>query len=141
MEVIDLAAGCCGMAGTFGMKKGTYDLSMQTGAPLFERIAAVEPDLVASECSTCRLQIAEATSVAGRAPGNTAGCSIRGVDISCLSDRRVGSPAGSGRRPETRPLLVGEELPALGPVLARIVLDDHVHLVFRRSGVLRRPPR
>jgi len=63
VEVIDLAAGCCGMAGTFGMKKHTYDLSMLTGAPLFERIAAVGPDLVASECSTCRLQIAEATSL------------------------------------------------------------------------------
>jgi FAD/FMN-containing dehydrogenase/Fe-S oxidoreductase len=63
VEVVDLAAGCCGMAGTFGMKKETYDLSMRTGAPLFERIAAVAPDLVASECSTCRLQIAEATSL------------------------------------------------------------------------------
>ena len=63
VEVIDLAAGCCGMAGTFGMKKGTYDLSMSTGTPLFERIGAVAPDIVASECSTCRLQIAEATSV------------------------------------------------------------------------------
>ena len=49
------------MAGTFGMKTGTYDLSMLTGAPLFERVAAVAPDLVASECSTCRMQIAEAT--------------------------------------------------------------------------------
>jgi FAD/FMN-containing dehydrogenase/Fe-S oxidoreductase len=63
VEVVELAAGCCGMAGTFGMKKGTYDLSVRTGAPLFERIAALGPDLVASECSTCRLQIAEATSV------------------------------------------------------------------------------
>ncbi len=63
VEVFDLAAGCCGMAGTFGMKKGTYDLSMLTGAPLFERVAAIAPDIVASECSTCRLQIREATSV------------------------------------------------------------------------------
>ena len=63
IEVVDLAAGCCGMAGTFGMKSGTYDLSMRTGAPLFERIAAVETDLVASECSTCRIQISEAASV------------------------------------------------------------------------------
>jgi len=40
IDLIDLAAGCCGMAGTFGMKRDTYDLSMQTGAPLFTRIAA-----------------------------------------------------------------------------------------------------
>jgi len=63
VEVVDLAAGCCGMAGTFGMKKGTYDLSMATGAPLFARLRLAAPDLVASECSTCRLQIAEATSM------------------------------------------------------------------------------
>jgi FAD/FMN-containing dehydrogenase/Fe-S oxidoreductase len=63
VEVIDLAAGCCGMAGTFGMKAGTYDLSMLTGKPLFDRIAEVAPDLVASECSTCRMQIAQGTGL------------------------------------------------------------------------------
>jgi glycerol-3-phosphate dehydrogenase subunit C len=63
VEVIDLAAGCCGMAGTFGMKAGTYDLSMQTGRPLFDRIAEVAPDVLASECSTCRMQLAQATSI------------------------------------------------------------------------------
>lgn len=63
VEVIDLAAGCCGMAGTFGMKTGTYDLSMKTGQPLFDRIAEAAPDLLASECSTCRLQLAHATGV------------------------------------------------------------------------------
>jgi glycerol-3-phosphate dehydrogenase subunit C len=63
VEVIDLDAGCCGMAGTFGMKRGTYDLSMRTGAPLFERIAELAPALVASECSTCRMQIAQATGL------------------------------------------------------------------------------
>ena len=63
VEVVDLAAGCCGMAGTFGMKKGTYDLSMLTGAPLFERVKEVAPDLLASECSTCRMQLAHATGI------------------------------------------------------------------------------
>jgi Fe-S oxidoreductase len=63
VEVIDLAAGCCGMAGTFGMKAGTYDFSLQIGRPLFERIAEVSPDLVASECSTCRMQLTQATGL------------------------------------------------------------------------------
>lgn len=61
VEVIDLAAGCCGMAGTFGMKAGTYDFSMAVGAPLFNRVAEVAPDLVVSECSTCRMQLQQAT--------------------------------------------------------------------------------
>ncbi len=63
VEVVDLAAGCCGMAGTFGMKTHTYDLSMRTGAPLFERVKEVAPDLLASECSTCRMQLAHATGI------------------------------------------------------------------------------
>ncbi len=63
VEVIDLAAGCCGMAGTFGMKAGTYDLSMLTGRPLFDRVAEAAPDLVASECSTCRMQITQGTGL------------------------------------------------------------------------------
>ncbi|MBN1631759.1 MAG: anaerobic glycerol-3-phosphate dehydrogenase subunit C [Thermoleophilia bacterium] len=63
VEVIDLAAGCCGMAGTFGMKAGTYDFSMQVGQPLFDRVAEVAPDLLASECSTCRMQLAQATGI------------------------------------------------------------------------------
>ncbi|MGB9881006.1 MAG: heterodisulfide reductase-related iron-sulfur binding cluster, partial [Anaerolineae bacterium] len=61
IEVIDLAAGCCGMAGTFGMKLGTYDFSLQIGEPLFSRVAEVDPDLVVSECSTCRMQLSHAT--------------------------------------------------------------------------------
>jgi Fe-S oxidoreductase len=63
VEVVDLAAGCCGMAGTFGMKTSTYDLSMRAGAPLFDRIAESAPDLLASECSTCRMQLAQATGL------------------------------------------------------------------------------
>ncbi|MCL5735467.1 MAG: anaerobic glycerol-3-phosphate dehydrogenase subunit C, partial [Actinobacteria bacterium] len=50
-------------AGTFGMKAATYDLSMLSGRPLFQRIAEVAPDLVASECSTCRMQIVQATGL------------------------------------------------------------------------------
>ena len=63
VEVVDLAAGCCGMAGTFGMKAGTYDLSMEVGKPLFERVTEAAPDLLASECSTCRWQLAQATGL------------------------------------------------------------------------------
>lgn len=63
VELVNLDAGCCGMAGTFGMKAATYDLSMLSGRPLFQRIAEVAPDLVASECSTCRMQIVQATGL------------------------------------------------------------------------------
>jgi FAD/FMN-containing dehydrogenase/Fe-S oxidoreductase len=63
LEVIDLNAGCCGMAGTFGMKTRNYDLSIATGRPLFDRVAEAAPDLLVSECSTCRMQLAHATGL------------------------------------------------------------------------------
>jgi FAD/FMN-containing dehydrogenase/Fe-S oxidoreductase len=62
LEVVDLDAGCCGMAGTFGMKAGTYDLSMRVGEPLFARIRDSGADTLLSECSTCRMQLEEGTS-------------------------------------------------------------------------------
>ena len=63
VEVVDLAAGCCGMAGTFGMKRSSYDLSLRSGRPLFDRVAEVAPDLLASDCSTCRMQLAHVTGL------------------------------------------------------------------------------
>ena len=63
LELVNLDSGCCGMAGTFGMKADTFDFSMRTGKPLFDKIAETAPDLVASECSTCRMQIGAATGI------------------------------------------------------------------------------
>jgi len=54
---------CCGMAGTFGMKKGNYDFSYEIGERLFREIRTVEPDLVATPCGTCRIQIESATGI------------------------------------------------------------------------------
>ena len=36
---------------------------MRTGKPLFDRVAEVAPDVVASDCSTCRMQLAHATGL------------------------------------------------------------------------------
>ena len=63
LELVNLDAGCCGMAGTFGMKRTSFDLSLAAGGPVFDRIAQVRPDLVATECSTCRMQIEQATGL------------------------------------------------------------------------------
>jgi FAD/FMN-containing dehydrogenase/Fe-S oxidoreductase len=63
VQIISLDSGCCGMAGTFGTKAGSFEFSMRTGQPLFERVGEVKPDLVLSECSSCRMQIEQATGV------------------------------------------------------------------------------
>jgi len=61
---------CCGMAGTFGFKKGLegYDVSMAVGETLFERIRVTNADVVLTESSVCKMHIEHGASVAVRHP-------------------------------------------------------------------------
>ncbi|OPZ78213.1 MAG: Anaerobic glycerol-3-phosphate dehydrogenase subunit C [Actinobacteria bacterium ADurb.Bin444] len=68
VQLTDLSAGCCGMAGTFGTKAGSFEFSMLTGRPVFERVQEVKPNLVLSDCSSCRMQIEQGTGVATMHP-------------------------------------------------------------------------
>ncbi len=61
IEIIDVQAGCCGIAGTFGMQKKNYELSEKIGDPLKQAILSSNIDIVLSECSTCRMQIEHLT--------------------------------------------------------------------------------
>lgn len=61
ISVKDLNGGCCGIAGTFGMQKKNYELSMQIGSTLAEKIKESGADTVLTECSTCKMQIEHLT--------------------------------------------------------------------------------
>jgi glycerol-3-phosphate dehydrogenase subunit C len=61
LTIEDLDAGCCGMSGTYGFKQEKYGVSMAIGQHLFDRIDASHPDLVATECATCQMQIEHGT--------------------------------------------------------------------------------
>lgn len=55
---------CCGMAGTFGLKKGElgYNLSMAVGKPLFELFDSQKSiEFIATESSVCTEQLADGT--------------------------------------------------------------------------------
>jgi len=54
---------CCGLAGTFGLKKENYSLSMGIGEPLFEEIRKSGVEQVATSCASCALQIAQGTGL------------------------------------------------------------------------------
>lgn len=56
---------CCGIAGTFGMKRGAlgYELSMAVGSRLFELFASSGAGVVASESSVCAIQITDGTKL------------------------------------------------------------------------------
>lgn len=57
LKVVDINKGCCGIAGTFGMKKINYETSMKIGRRLFEELKKGAFDFGLTECSTCKLQM------------------------------------------------------------------------------------
>jgi len=61
LELRELDARCCGIAGTYGLKREKYDIAMKVGADLFGQIGASGANLVACDSETCRWQIEHAT--------------------------------------------------------------------------------
>ncbi|NIP22396.1 MAG: anaerobic glycerol-3-phosphate dehydrogenase subunit C [Phycisphaerae bacterium] len=57
VSVVDLKAGCCGLAGTFGMQKKNYELSSQIAAGLKEALDKTPTKYVLTECAACKMQI------------------------------------------------------------------------------------
>ena len=64
LDFVMLDSQCCGLAGTYGFKKENYRYSQAIGQPLFEQIIAAKPDLVATDCETCKWQIEMSTGIA-----------------------------------------------------------------------------
>jgi len=69
-DVVELDAGCCGMAGSFGFEQEHYDLSMQIGETrLFPALRGEEPaTLLAATGVSCRQQIAHGVGREARHP-------------------------------------------------------------------------
>ena len=54
---------CCGISGTFGFKKENYAISQKIGSQLYERIYAANPEVVITDCETCKWQIEGACGI------------------------------------------------------------------------------
>lgn len=54
---------CCGMAGTFGFKRENYPYSQMIGSGLFKALESEKPDVVATDCETCKWQIESGTGL------------------------------------------------------------------------------
>ncbi len=63
LEVSESVASCCGIAGTYGLKKEKFGIAMEVGSGLFAQIAASGPDGSVCDSETCRWQIERATGV------------------------------------------------------------------------------
>lgn len=80
LAAIDMDHDCCGVAGTYGLKKEKYDIAMAVGAPLFERIRATESPRAACDSETCRWQIETATGRPTRHPIEIVAAAYRAYD-------------------------------------------------------------
>ncbi len=79
-EVVELDAGCCGMAGSFGFEAEHYDLSMQIGeSRLFPALRDEGPaTLVAATGVSCRQQIAHGVGREARHPVQIVRAALQG---------------------------------------------------------------
>jgi glycerol-3-phosphate dehydrogenase subunit C len=57
LDLVILHSECCGIAGTYGFKKEYYDISQGIGGHLFRAIDRAEPEVVITDCETCKMQI------------------------------------------------------------------------------------
>ncbi|QWW18850.1 anaerobic glycerol-3-phosphate dehydrogenase subunit C [Schaalia sp. 19OD2882] len=61
VEVVESNQPCCGIAGTYGLKKEKYDIAQAVGKPVFDFIKQVNAELAACDTETCRWQLRTAT--------------------------------------------------------------------------------
>ncbi len=61
LEVKEMTARCCGIAGTYGLKVEKYPIAMDVGRALFEQVGASGAQTVACDSETCRWQITHGT--------------------------------------------------------------------------------
>lgn len=61
LEVAEMNARCCGIAGTYGLKREKYQIAMDVGADLFGEVLASGAGVVACDSETCRWQITHGT--------------------------------------------------------------------------------
>jgi len=68
LRAVDMDHDCCGIAGTYGLKREKYEIAMRVGADLFRKIEASGATETACDSETCRWQIASATGTTVRHP-------------------------------------------------------------------------
>ncbi len=61
-------AACCGIAGTYGLKREKYQIAMDVGAELFDFVRRSGAELALCDSETCRWQISHATGVVSKHP-------------------------------------------------------------------------
>jgi glycerol-3-phosphate dehydrogenase subunit C len=68
LRVVELDVECCGIAGTYGLKKEKYDIAMDVGRRLFAEVEGARADVAACDSETCRWQITHGSGIASVHP-------------------------------------------------------------------------
>ena len=68
VEAIESGATCCGIAGTYGLKKEKYEIAQAVGKPLFDKVRDVNPEFAMCDTETCRWQIRKGSGAAVEHP-------------------------------------------------------------------------
>ena len=58
VRILELPEACCGLAGTYGMKKENFVVAEEVGQELFRAVKESKAEVVLSDCEACRMQIA-----------------------------------------------------------------------------------
>jgi glycerol-3-phosphate dehydrogenase subunit C len=57
MEPVDVDRGCCGLAGSFGMRRAHWEESLEIGQYLFQELQSASYDLGITNCAGCEMQM------------------------------------------------------------------------------------
>lgn len=57
LDLVNLPSECCGLSGTYGFKSEYYEVSQAVGSRLFDQIDDATPEVVVTDCVTCKWQI------------------------------------------------------------------------------------
>ena len=68
VEAIESGATCCGIAGTYGLKKEKYEIAQAVGKPLFDKVRDVNPEFAMCDTETFRWQIRKGSGAAVEHP-------------------------------------------------------------------------
>lgn len=63
LVVSKVSTDCCGMGGSYGMKKDNFDLSLEIAQKVWNEANAAEVDRAVTECGGCKLQIEAGTGL------------------------------------------------------------------------------
>jgi glycerol-3-phosphate dehydrogenase subunit C len=61
VEVVGVNLSCCGMGGSYGMKKQNFDRSQEIASKVWKEVKEANVDVVTTECGGCGLQVQAGT--------------------------------------------------------------------------------